>query len=789
MLKLLLNRFNAGRAAGALVLASVFLPWLAEATAPQLQDIQPTGAQRGTELEVTFLGERLQDAEEVICHEAGIEILKLNLVTNKQVKAQLKIAGDCRLGEHHLRVRTRTGLSELRTFLVGPFPVADEVEPNNEPAKAQKISLNTTVAGVIQNEDVDCFSVDLKKGQRFSAEVEGMRMGRGVFDPRLAVFDPDGAVVADVDDTWYGRQDPVITFLVPKDGAYVVKLREATYGGAGNCYYRLHVGSFPRPTAVYPLGGKAGETNLLTFLDAFGSELTNQVKLPESPQEMFGVFPEFEQQVAPAPNWISVSDAVNLLAQVPSQDREHAPAADQPPPLAFNGILKQRGQEDWFRFPAPKGVPLTVTVYARRLRSPLDSAIDIYDAQGQSLGSNDDSAGADSSLRFTPSAATNYFVRIRDTLGHGGRDFVYRVEVTPDVPAITVNIPAVARNDTQSRQYITVPRGNRFATLISARRANLTGEIEFGIKDLLPGVTMLTNRLASNQDLMPLVFEATADAPLGCKLVDLVATGTNGTNQVTGKFRQNVDLVEGPNNTSFFGTSVDKLCVAVTAEAPYRLRIADPKVPLVQSGSMPLEIIAERAAGFEEPIEVQMIWNPPGVSSQPELSIPKGATNVIYTLNANGGAETKTWRIAVLGHATVEGGQVFASSALSGLEIATPFISGKIETLWVNPGKTRKLTVNLQHPKPFEGKATIRLAGLPDKVTAAPREITKEDPEVVFDVVVDSACPTGSHKNLFCVVEPTDKGIVIPHVIAQGGILRVVPPKKTEPTVAANEKK
>ena len=45
-------------------------------------------------------------------------------------------------------------------------------------------------------------------------------------------------------------------------------------------------------------------------------------------------------------------------------------------------------------------------------------------------------------------------------------------------------------------------------------------------------------------------------------------------------------------------------------------------------------------------------------------------------------------------------------------------------------GKSAKLTVNLQHPKPFDGKAAMKLMGLPDKVSAPDKEITKDDQEV-----------------------------------------------------------
>jgi hypothetical protein len=760
------------------------------ATAPELKSLTPTGGQRGTELEVSFAGERLDDMQELVCYEPGLEVIKLNLVTNKLVQARLKILPESSLGEHHLRLRTATGLSELRTFLVGPYPVVEEVEPNNFPTNAQKVTLNTTVAGVIKAEDVDCFAVTLKKGQRLSAEVEGIRLGRTLFDPRLAVLDPDGAVLADVDDTWLAMQDPFFSLVAPKDGTYILRLREASYGGGNDCHYRLHIGSFPRPVSVFPLGGRAGRTVKLTFFSEATGDFSQTVKLPGKPEDRFGVFAELDGLSAPTPNWVRVSEFPNVLAVSPNQDREHATVTDRQPPLALNGILSKKGQEDWFRFPAVKATPLELEVYARRLRSPLDSVLQVFDAEGREIASNDDAAGADSSLKFTPSETTNYFVRIRDTLGQGGTEFVYRLEITPARPGLSLKIPEVARNDTQSRQFIAVPRGNRFATLISAKRSNFGSELDFSIKDLPAGVTLHADRMAKNIDAMPLVFEAAPDAPLGVKLLDLAATGTNGAETVVGRFRQDVELVQGPpNNASYYATSVDTLCVAVTREAPFHLRIVEPKVPLVQGGSMRLEVVVERTAGFDEPISLQMVWNPPGVSSESEATIPKDATNVFYQVNANDGAETRGWKIAVLGHAKVDDGPLYVSSQLADLEVASPFLAGKIETLWLNPGKSGNLTVNLKQAKPFEGNATIRLCGLPENVSAPEKEITHDDQEVVFELTADEKCRPGSYRNLFCSVEVKQIGQVIPHNIAHGGILRVVPPKKSETTVAAAVKK
>ena len=69
--------------------------------------------------------------------------------------------------------------------------------------------------------------------------------------------------------------------------------------------------------------------------------------------------------------------------------------------------------------------------------------------------------------------------------------------------------------------------------------------------------------------------------------------------------------------------------------------------------------------------------------------------------------------------------------------------------------------------------------GLPDKITAPEVQITKEDKEAAFEVKVDSKCGNGSHKNLFCHLEIMEQEQPIPHNIASGGVLRVVPPKKS----------
>ena len=279
----------------------------AGAVAPSLRSTSPSGVQRGTEAELKFDGARLGDAEEILLYEPGVKVLELKEVKDSYVLARVKLDADCPLGEHKVRVRTKTGISDFRTFIVGPFPQVEEKEPNNTLEKAQKIPLNSTVLGTVSNEDVDYYAVELKKGEPLAVEVEGMRLGRTMFDPYVAILDRSGKVLAKADDTALFIQDTYATIIAPADGEYLIEVRETSYGGAGNPY-RVHIGSFPRPSAVFPPGGKAGESLEVKFIGDAGGDFSQTFSLPQPNRAKFGVFAERKGLSAPSFNLVRVSN-------------------------------------------------------------------------------------------------------------------------------------------------------------------------------------------------------------------------------------------------------------------------------------------------------------------------------------------------------------------------------------------------------------------------------------------------------------------------------------------------
>ncbi len=762
------------RAAG---LASLALAASAHAASPTLSHFVPAGGQRGTKVEVICEGGRLDDAKGLLFFGRGLEVTSVSEAAGGKFKAKIKIAPDAALGEHTVRVWTATGVGDLRTFYVTPFPLVKEADEAKDAAtkdEPQVVALGATVWGSIQGEDVDRFVVEAKKGQRISAEVVGVRLQpREVFDSMLTLSKADGTVLAENDDSSLLQQDPVLSFVAPEDGKYTLALKDSTNAAPGSGRYLLHVGSFPRPLTVYPAGGQAGEQLKVAYLGDATGTLPATVKLPAQPDPRFPSFAEQNGQSAPSPNWLRASPFPNVLEAEPNNDAATATPTDKPLPLSFNGVVGAKGDIDFFKFAAKKDQEFDVNIFARRLRSPLDAVLEIYDEKGNRIQQNDDSGGPDSYLSWKVPADGNFCVAVKDQLGRGGPIFTYRVELTPKRPEIAVWLPEMQQNS-QERQTIVVPKGNRYASLVKIKRDNTGGDLNLAASELLPGVTMNAGPVLNGIDTVAVVFEATPEATVAARTFALVAKPTDG-KPVESRVAHPVDIVGNGNNTPYYRITADKLAVAVAEEAPFKIQLVEPKVPVAQSGSMNLRVVAARKPDFKGKITLALLYSPPGIGTAGSAEIKEGETEGVVPISASGDAQTKKWKITVVGSADSGKGAVWVSTQLADLEVIAPFVGGQIARTFVDQGDKTVVTVKLQQKVPFEGKAKISLLGLPNKVTAADREITKDDTEVKFEVLADKTSPVARHSTLFCQVAIPQNGEAILQSFAQGGVLRIDP--------------
>jgi hypothetical protein len=766
----------------ALLVAALLSASPARAAVPSLGGMAPQGAQRGTEVEVRISGGRFGDAQQIFFYEPGITVTSLAPEGDNIVKAKLAIAPDCRLGLHRLRIRTATGISNLRDFCVGALKETGETEPNNDFAQPQKVELDTTINGVADNEDVDYFAVQAKKGERITAEIEGLRLGITFFDPYVAILDSKRFELARSDDAPLVRQDCMCSIVAPEDGTYIIEARETSFAGNGSCLYRLHVGRFPRPTAVMPFGGKPGEALDVQWLGDVAGVRSEKVTLPGDIPSVFGLFSRDDRGIAPSAVPFRLSKLNNVMEVEPNNTLAEGTACEAP--IAANGIIAQPGDIDCFKFAAKKGQVFDVRVLARAYGSPLDSVLNVYRVGGANVGGNDDSGGPDSFLRFTAPEDDSYVVHVQDHLKQAGPDYVYRVEVAPVEPALTLGL-------SERSQFVDivapVAKGNRFAFLVNASRADFGGELNLEFKDLPPGVAVETLPMGANRSDVPVLLTAAPDAAVGGSLVDVIGRPADANLKIEGHLRQRTSLVRGQNNIEVWNEYSERLATAVVEEAPFTIEIVEPKVPLVRDGAMDLKVVAKRKEGFNAAIGIQMLYNPPGVGSSGSIAIPEGKSEATIPLTANSGAEVGKWKIVVLADSAVGERSITTASQMATLEVSEPFLAFNFQSAATEKGQATDVVIKVEKRKDFEGPAKVELLGLPNEVTTEPKEITKDTTELIYPVKTTANSPVGRHKTVICRAVIMANGEPIAHTLGTGE-LRIdepLPPKPAQAAAAA----
>lgn len=723
-------------------------------------------------------GERLDKLREVVFLRPGLRALKVEPVSAGSARVTVAIAPGCPLGEHPFLVRGDNGLTAWRTFWVGPYPERAEKEPNDRSVKAQAVPLGTTIEGTITEADKDCFAVELAAGERLSAEVVGLRLGRKFIDPHLTLLDGSGKTVREVDDTGISRQDAGFSFKAPHAGRYVVVVRDAAYGGDADARYRLMIGTHARPVAAYPPGGRPGEQLDLTLLgDALGPQ-TVKVKLP-SAEELAGAtfWPFHAGPASPTPLPLRVRSERSVPEREPNDDASSLGEAISTPPVALNGVLQAPGDVDLWKVHFPAGVPFDVETFAARIGIATDPVLTLRDAEGRVVAENDDGAEGDSKFRFVAPVEGDYRLEIRDQLRRGHEAAAYRLEITPVERRLSLAVP-VENAVTQEGQTLLVARGNRGVVLVAVRRDAFEGPVALEWDKLPPGLSpKLSGPIEPGQYLVPLVLEADAKAPLGAELVSLVGRcrePKGGGAEVVGSLAQKVGLAFGPpNNAVYHGVTVDRFPVAVVEELPFRLEVTSPKAPVVQDGRIDLKVRVARAPGFTEAISLTLPFQPPWIEEPEPAEVADGETEAVFPLLAGKAAEARTWWVVVAGLTRVNGGKVRVCSAPIELRVVPPSCDVTIEPARTRPGVNVQVACRLAVKTPFSGKARLRLLGLPKHAKTAAMEVDANTTRVVFPIEVGADTPPAVHNTLYAELTTYEEGEPVISYLGRGGVLEV----------------
>jgi hypothetical protein len=196
-----------------------------------------------------------------------------------------------------------------------------------------------------------------------------------------------------------------------------------------------------------------------------------------------------------------VSDFPNVLEQEPNDVREKATATALPLPVALNGVIEKDNDEDWFRFKAKKGETYEIRAYARGRAVAARPRPDAL-RRRRRAGRDQRRPGRPRCLGAAGGEGdAEYELRIRDHLHKGGPAFVYRIEFNTVKPAVYTHIPAYDREPRdQIRQWIVVPKGNRFATWIRTNRQGFNGDLKLTSKDSPKGSPSMPIPVAKDVD-------------------------------------------------------------------------------------------------------------------------------------------------------------------------------------------------------------------------------------------------------------------------------------------------
>jgi len=468
---------------------------------------------------------------------------------SEAVTFQVTIAADAPLGEREVRLRAPLGLSNPLPFLVGLLPeysetpahpnTAPPAEPGpnapmrrNKPASGslQKVVLPAVVNGQILPGEVDRIHFNATKGQKLVVAASARSLipyladaVPGWFQATLALTDANGRELA-YDDDFHFNPDPVLYFEIRQDGDYIVEIKDAIYRGRQDFVYRIAIGEVPFITSIFPLGGPAGQN---TPVEMKGWNLPSSHAVINGGEQLPGrlAMSLLRDGLSSNPVAFALDDGADSTETESNDDPSKAQGLQLP--AIVNGRIGHPGDRDCFSFEGRAGSEVVLEVVARRLNSPLDSLLQLLDAAGQLIASNDDAedkgAGltthhADSRLLATLPGDGRYIVQLADTQHQGGPEFAYRLHVRTPSPDFELRVVPSSIN---IRTGTHVP-----VTVFALRKDGFAGPIEIGLRNAGRDFGLSGALIPAGQDKVRLTLTTVSEPRDGFPGVEFLGRST-----------------------------------------------------------------------------------------------------------------------------------------------------------------------------------------------------------------------------------------------------------------------
>ena len=651
---------------------------MAQLPAARVHVVQPAGARIGSTIDVRVSGADLDEVTRLVFSHPGI-------TASPKTQAGLDgkpepifgsfavtVGTDVPAGIYEVRAGGRFGLSNPRGFMIDGLTPFQEVEPNNTPEQANRVTFETTVEGVIGGaSDVDAFRFPVKKGQRVLADCRAYRLDSRL-DAVLILRDGEGREILRRKNSH--RSDPLIDYTTEADGELIVEVQDALFAGSGEYFYRISIGTFPFLDFVFPPVGLPGSKGRYTLYgrNLPGGQPVEGWSVEGAPLEQLGV----EIQLPWEPAGRSVEFGALLEGPQAFLDGtsyhhgdgmrrsnpyfvgfasgpvvvESADAEVQrvSTPCEIAGQFFPRGDRDTYEFTAKKGDVLRVEVFSHRLGLPVDprmilqrvtydkdgkasvadlSAVD--DLGGNQGGENFNTGTDDAAVDFTVPEDGSYRVVIEDLFGATRSDprHVYRLAVRPRRPDFRLvavpNYPAADKKQINLWNLFLRRGATERIDLIVQRRDGFDGDIDVDVEGLPGGVHCRGTRIVAGRSRGSLVLVGGDEAPTWSGPIEVVARAEIGGSTVTRQARPGA-LVWPATSAVYRARSrlTHRLVLGVSGSAadalPYAIGFGDLEgVDLAPGGSFQLPVSVARQAEFKGEIQLTPMDLPPNVEAKP----------------------------------------------------------------------------------------------------------------------------------------------------------------------------
>jgi hypothetical protein len=648
----------------------------ADLPSPRLDRITPLGAAAASSVEIEVVGADIEDGNRLLFEHSGIKAEHL-----KDRKFKVTIAADVPGGTYDCWLVTKYGITNPRLFAVSHGLTEVAEQPPKDPASGQKVTVNSVINGSSKQGREDVFRFTAKKGQRIVAECFAQRLD-SMFDGTLTLSDSDGRQLAA--NNGYAGKDPLVDFIAPKDGEYVIALNDLSY--RGGFPYRLVISDQPQVENIFPRAVQVGKKTEFTI---FGRNLGKDAKpspwkINDLPLEMItetvtppddvlkrGLFRFTEHPTghSPLPTAATctldgfqhrgipllVTDIPVTLEQELNDDPQHAQKLALPAAVA--GRFDKERDADWYEIEPLENGQYAFEVYCERIGGRADPYLVVLDDKDNRVAELDDFGirmnAFDGHLR-DPSGMVNlngkkkYRVLVQDRYRRGGARYQYVLVIRKPVPDF---FPAVIHHQNPGPGGLTVPRGGAsYLDMIIHNMEGFGGPITITAEGLPKGLNMAPTTVTSDNRGV-IVLWADKDAPEFVGPIRLVATGKRGDEPLVREVRPYTRV--WPSTDLNSSRPMRELVVAVGNPAPFALIPAADKLQVEAGKKVELVVKCERLwPEFKGPITLIPL-SLPGPIKMSSVTIAEGKAEATLTLEAQAGMRPGDYTLAFTGQGQV----------------------------------------------------------------------------------------------------------------------------------------